>query len=380
MITLTARRATAVGAALLLAGVAGCAKETPAAAPGDTTGPVTVKATDSECALSRSDVKSGTSTFSISNGGSKVTEFYVYAEGDRVMGEVENIGPGLKRDLIVELPTGKYQAVCKPGMVGDGIRGDLNVAGDAAAQVDEDTALKQAVDNYSRYVNSQAIALEQKTTEFVTAVKAGDVAKAKALFPVSRSYWERIEPVAESFGDLDPKIDARVNDVEPGTEWTGYHRIEQALWEKNTTAGMAKYADQLLVDVKTVVAKAKVVKLTPLQMANGAKELLDEVATGKVTGEEDRYSHTDLWDFQANVEGSQAAIQALRPALQKRDGTLVSTLDTNFKAVFAAVDKYRTADGFKPYNLSDAEKKQLGTVVDALAEPVSKVAGVIAKK
>jgi iron uptake system component EfeO len=380
MITNTARRATAVGAVLLLAALTGCAKETPAAAPGDTTGPVAVKATDSECSLSRADVKSGTSTFSVANNGSKVTEFYVYAEGDRVMGEVENIGPGLKRDLIVELPTGKYQAVCKPGMVGDGIRGDLNVTGDAVAQVNEDAALKQAVDSYTRYINSQAVALEQKTTDFVTAVKAGDVAKAKALFPVSRSYWERIEPVAESFGDLDPKIDARVNDVEPGTEWTGYHRIEQALWVSNTTKGMEKYADQLLVDVKTVVAKAKVVKLTPLQLANGAKELLDEVARGKVTGEEDRYSHTDLWDFQANVEGSQAAIQALRPALQQRDAALVTTLDTNFKAVFAAVDKYRDGDGFKPYNLSDAEKKQLGSTVDALAEPVSKVAGVIAKK
>ena len=380
MITITARRATAVGAVLLLAGLTGCADDKPAAGSDDGTGPVAVKATDSECGLSRTDVKSGTSTFAVSNGGSKVTEFYVYAEGDRVMGEVENIGPGLKRDLIVELPTGKYQAVCKPGMIGDGIRGDLTVTGDAAAQVDEDTALKQAAESYQRYVNSQAIALEQKTTEFVTAVKAGDVAKAKELFPISRTYWERIEPVAESFGDLDPKIDARVNDVEPGTEWTGYHRIEQALWEKNSTAGMAKYADQLLVDVKTVVAKAKVVKLNPLQLANGAKELLDEVATGKITGEEDRYSHTDLWDFQANVEGSQAAIQALRPALQQRDAVLVTTLDTNFKAVFAAVDKYRTADGFKPYALSAAEQKSLGAVVDALAEPVSKVAGVIAKK
>ncbi|GAA1551368.1 iron uptake system protein EfeO [Kribbella lupini] len=377
---ITTRRGLAAGSVLLLAALAGCAEDTPEAAPGDTTGPVAVKASDDGCDLSRRDVKSGTSTFSVSNGGSKVTEFYVYAEGDRVMGEVENIGPGLKRDLIVELPTGKYQAVCKPGMIGDGIRGDLTVTGDAAAQVDGDTALKDATVSYQRYVNSQAIALEEKTTEFVTAVKAGDVAKAKALFPVSRTYWERIEPVAESFGDLDPKIDARVNDVEPGTEWTGYHRIEQALWEKNTTAGMAKYADQLLVDVKTVVSKAKTVQLNPLQLANGAKELLDEVATGKITGEEDRYSHTDLWDFQANVEGSQAAIQALRPALQQRDAALVATLDTNFKAVFAAVDKYRVGDGFKPYQPTADERKQLGIVVDALAEPVSKVAGVIAKK
>jgi iron uptake system component EfeO len=254
------------------------------------------------------------------------------------------------------------------------------VVGDATTQVDEDTALKQAADGYQRYVNSQSIALEERTTAFVNAVKAGDVAKAKALYPVARTYWERIEPVAESFGDLDPKIDARVNDVEAGTEWTGFHRIEQALWVSNNTLGMEKYADKLLVDVKTVVAKAKVVKLNPLQLANGAKELLDEVANGKVTGEEDRYSHTDLWDFQANIEGSQAAIQALRPALQQRDAALVTTLDANFKAVFAALDKYRSGDGFKPYQPTEAERKQLGTVVDALAEPVSKVAGVIAQK
>lgn len=373
------RRAAVLGVVIGLGALTACAKDAPAAKD-DGTGPVSVKATDSGCDLSRRDVKSGTSTFSVSNGGSKITEFYVYAEGDRVMGEVENIGPGLKRDLIVELPTGKYQAVCKPGMVGDGIRGDLTVTGDAPAQVDTDAELLQATSSYQRYVNSQAIALEQKTTEFVTAVKAGDVAKAKALFPVSRTYWERIEPVAESFGDLDPKIDARVNDVEPGTEWTGYHRIEQALWVSNSTKGMDKYADQLLTDVKTVVAKAKVVKLTPLQLANGAKELLDEVATGKVTGEEDRYSHTDLWDFQANVEGSQAAIQALRPALQSRDAALVAQLDTNFKAVFASLDKYRDGDGFKPYTASEAEKKALGAAVDGLAEPVSQVAGVISKK
>ncbi|MGH3465734.1 MAG: iron uptake system protein EfeO, partial [Kribbellaceae bacterium] len=316
--TLRTRSAAGVSAVLLAIGLTACAEETPAATD-DGTGPVAVTAGDSECKLSRAEVLAGTSTFSVTNGGSKVTEFYVYAEGDRVMGEVENIGPGLKRDLIVELPAGSYQTACKPGMVGDGIRGDLKVTGDAAAQIDTDTALKQATQSYQRYVNSQSVALEEKTTEFVAAVKAGDVAKAKALFPVSRTYWERIEPVAESFGDLDPKIDARENDVEPGTEWTGFHRIEKALWVSNTTKGMEKYADQLLVDVKTVVAKAKAVELNPLQLANGAKELLDEVATGKITGEEDRYSHTDLYDFQANVEGSQAAVQALRPALQARD-------------------------------------------------------------
>jgi iron uptake system component EfeO len=368
-----------LGAALLVAGLTACAEETPTSDDG--TGPVAVSASDTECKLSRAEVQAGTSTFSVTNGGSKVTEFYVYAEGDRVMGEVENIGPGLKRDLIVELEAGKYQTACKPGMVGNGIRGDLTVSGEAAKQVDTDTALKQATQSYQRYVNSQATALEERTIEFVTAVKANEIEKAKQLFPINRSYWERIEPVAESFGDLDPKIDGRENDVEPGKDFTGWHRIEKALWVDNSTAGMAKYADLLLADVKTVVAKAKAVQLNPLQLANGAKELLDEVATGKITGEEDRYSHTDLWDFLANVQGSQAAVQALRPALQQRNPDLVKTLDTQFAAVIAAVEKYREGDGCRSYvKVPEAERKQLSTVLDALAEPVSKVAGVIAKK
>ena len=373
------RAAAGLSAVLVVAGLTGCAKETPPAASGDAAGPVAVKATDDACELSRTEVAAGTSTFAVTNGGSKVTEFYVL-DGERVLGEVENIGPGLKRDLIVELGAGKYTTACKPGMVGDGIRGELTVTGDAAKSTDTDAALKAATESYQRWVGQQAEELSEHTEEFVNAVKANDIAKAKALFGESRTYWERIEPVAESFGDLDPKIDARVNDLEPGQEWTGYHRIEKALWVDNSTAGMAKYADQLLKDVNTVVAKAKTVKLAPLQLANGAKELLDEVATGKVTGEEDRYSHTDLWDFQANVEGAEAAIKALEPALNQRDHELMETLEAKFEAVFTLLKKYRAGEGFVSYDkVGPAERKVLSTTLDALAEPVSKVAAVVAE-
>ena len=68
--------------------------------------------------------------FTVTNSGSKVNEFYVYAEGDRIMGEVENIAPGLTRELLVELPEpGTYETACKPGMVGDGIRAPFTVTG-----------------------------------------------------------------------------------------------------------------------------------------------------------------------------------------------------------------------------------------------------------
>ncbi|MFC4020443.1 iron uptake system protein EfeO [Micromonospora sp. GCM10011542] len=373
-------RFLALGAAgvLAAAGVAGCsdAKEGDAAAAG---GPIVVKATDTACEVGSTDLAAGAATFKITNSGAKVTEFYVYASGDRVMGEVENIAPGLSRELRVELPAGTYETACKPGMSGKGIRGALKVSG-SAQPLTADAALAGATENYQRYVKSQTAALLEKTEEFVAAVKAGDVAKAKALYPVARTYWERIEPVAEIFGDLDPKIDGREEVIEEGMEFTGFHRIEKDLWQSGDISKDGPIADRLLVDVKEIVAKANAEKLSPLQLANGAKELLDEVASGKITGEEDRYSHTDLWDFSANLEGSEAAIAALRPALEQRSPELVKQLDAEFVNVEALLGKHRDGDGWKLHTaLSKAELKELSDGINALAEPISKVAAVVAR-
>ncbi|MET8760257.1 iron uptake system protein EfeO [Lentzea sp. NPDC004782] len=345
-------------------------------------GAIAVEATDDACKVSKTEASTGPVTFEVTNKGAKVTEFYLYAEGDRILGEVENIGPGLSRKLIVEVTEpGKFQTACKPGMKGDGIRGDFTVTGDSKKSSDGNALLGEATKSYQRYVTSQADQLGAKTEEFVNAVKAKKVDDAKALFPVARTYWERIEPVAESFGDLDPKIDGREDKIENGQAFTGFHRLEKDLWTSGLQADSDKIADQLLADVKEIVAKAKTVELTPVELANGAKELLDEVATGKITGEEDRYSHTDLWDFRANVDGSQAAIAALRPAVEQKDKALVSTLDAKFKALDEALEKHRKGDGFKSYQeLSQDEVKALAEVVDALGEPVSKVAEVVSAK
>jgi iron uptake system component EfeO len=296
------------------------------------------------------------------------------------MGEVENIAPGLTRELLVELPAGDYETACKPGMVGDGIRSGLTVTGEAA-QLSEDETLAQAGADYQRYVQSQTGALLEQTTAFTDAVDAGDVEGAKALFPVARTYWERIEPVAEVFGDLDPRIDGREGDQAEGEDFTGYHRIEQALWVDGSTEGMAPYADQLQADVQEVAGLADDTTLDPLQLANGAKALLDEIATGKITGEEDRYSHTDLWDFAANLEGSEAAVQALRPYLEEADPDLVAEIDERFAAAEAELEQYRTGDGWVLYDqLTQEQLRGLSDSITALTESVSRVAAVVADR
>lgn len=373
---MTSTRAVLTGALALVA-LAGCGTATPTEEEG---GAIAVSASDDACKVARTSSDAGTITFEVTNKGNRVTEFYLYAEGDRIMGEVENITPGLTRRLIVEVTdSGKYQTACKPGMQGKGIRGDFTITGDAKKSTDTDEKLAEATASYQRYVNSQTVALVDKTKEFTTAVKAGDVEKAKAVFPVARIYWERIEPVAESFGDIDPKIDAREDDVEEGAEFTGFHRLEKDLWVTGLQPDAGAIADQLLTDVQDLATRAKTVELTPVQLANGAKELLDEVATGKITGEEDRYSHTDLWDFQSNVDGSQAAINSLRPVIQARNPKLLSTLDTNFTAVNALLEKHQVGDGFKLYtDLTPDDIKELSEAVDALGEPISQVAEVVA--
>ena len=180
------------GAAVTLAGCTSTAP--PAASSGGGAsaaagGPITVQAADAACAVSAVEAPAGTITFNVINGGEKVTEFYLYGTGDRIMGEIENIGPGLTRQLIVEVPDGgTYTTACKPGMIGDGIRAPFTVTGSAARSVDTNAKLAEATAGYKRYSTSQIEALVPKTQEFVDAVKAGNVDQAKALFPVARTY------------------------------------------------------------------------------------------------------------------------------------------------------------------------------------------------
>jgi len=343
---------------------------------------ITVDASDAACQLSGTEGGTGANTFVITNNGTKVTEFYVYGEGERVMGEVENISPGLQRKLIVQLgEPGTYQTACKPGMIGDGIRGDFKVTGDTV-KIDEAGKFKEASESYKRYVNSQTDALIAATQIFVDAVKKGDINAAKAQFPIARTYYERIEPVAESFpNDLDPRIDLREADLEPGQKWTGFHRLEKDLWVTGLQPDTNAMADQLMADVKELDTgvKAPTWTIDSTQIAGGAQGLLDEIASSKITGEEDIFSHTDLWEFKANVDGSQTAVASVRPILDERNADLGKRVDGRFADVEALLEKYRQGDGFVSYDkVTEPQRQELSRAIDALSKEVSQVQGVIA--
>lgn len=368
----THRTGQSLLAAAVLGGLAltgcGSAKQQAAGAPGTTQ--VKVSIDDNGCTADPASVPAGPATFTVSNtNGSAVSEAELVS-GSKILGEKEGLTPGLSGSFSLNLRPGSYQIYCPNAKTE---RSPFTVTGSVASS-GAAGLLGTATSGYQRYVEAQAQQLRTLTAGFTAAVKAGNVARAKALYAQARAPYEAIEPVAESFGDLDPDIDARAGDV-PAAQWGGYHRIEQQLWVHGNTAGMAPVADKLLADVDTLIAKIKTTSYQPADLANGATDLLTEVGKTKLQGEEERYSRTDLSDIQANVSGSQTAFELLAPALRASDAELVTIIQQRFGQLAALLQKYSTGGGnFRLYTqLSKPQIRELTVAVDALAEPLSQV-------
>jgi len=353
----------ACGAAALLAAGCGSSEGAPPGAK-----KLSFELTDAGCVPNSTSAPAGPIVFEAENTGTTaVTEIEVM-EGDAILGERENISDGLSGSFSLTLDKGEYTIYC-PG--GSDDRGVLTVSGETSAASGASNA--SVVSGYRDYLERNTAELTSQTKAFVAALVAGNVARAKSLYGQARIPYERIEPVAEQFGELDPRIDARENDV-PAAEFGGFHRLEKALWvegdrDPDETSAIAR---QLLSDITELEFEVRTLYLLPLQIVNGANELLGEVSASKITGEEERYSHIDLVDFEANVEGAEAAFDAVEPLVEDRE--LVEKVEKGFDDVQAALKPYRRGDGFVPYTeLTKADTRKLAQEIDALAEELSQV-------
>ncbi len=241
--------------------------------------------------------------------------------------------------------------------------------------------LVEPIAEYKLYVADKTEQLVEDTQAFVAAIKAGNVDQAKALFAPTRTSYEAVEPIAELFSDLDVSIDARADDYEAGEQdpaFTGFHRIEYGLWMKNTTEGLDGYADQLQADVTDLSSRIAGLTFPPEIVVGGAAALMEEVAATKISGEEDRYSRTDLWDFEANFAGSEKIFELLKPILEDEDPALVAKVQANFDEVDQTLAKYKTAEGFESYEtLTDSDRALLASRVNSLAEDLSTLRGTL---
>lgn len=255
------------------------------------------------------------------------------------------------------------------------------ITADEVAGTSDDPLVLEAVDGYQAYVEEQVTALVADAEVFTDAVRAGDLAAAKAAYPTSRQAWERIEPIAALISDIDGAVDSRADEGVADTESpdvTGWHQLEYDLWVAEDVSGSTEVADQLDADLATLRDGLDDLEITPLAVAKGASELIEEVAEGKITGEEDRYSHTDLWDLAANVEGARAATDLLLPAITEADPDLAEELETAFAEADESLAPYRDGEGWTSYTeVTEEDRTALKAKFSALAEQLAEVPGAL---
>jgi iron uptake system component EfeO len=341
---------------------------------------ISVKLVDSGCEKPGYTARAGKLTFTAHNSTARDAEFEILAPGPSIIAEKDPIAPGATASLPVSLPAGEYELRCALGS--DATRSTLTVSGKggvATLKVDRD-ALNDAVAQYRNYIVEQTDLLRQRTAAFAAAVEAGNVEQAKSLYANARIPWESIEPVAELFPESDGAIDSRVDDHDGPDDpaWTGWHRLEKALWEDGSAEGMGPVARQLVTDTDDLVTKVKALAIQPGVMTNGAGLLIEEAATGKITGEEERYSHTDLVTFQSNVDGAKKIVELVGPVLATAPGgpALVSEIDAQLAAVQAIMDTYRQGDTFVSYEqVSETDRNRLKAALADLSEELAQISG-----
>lgn len=393
------KRNGVVAAALTLALGAGCVGMTGCAANNSgssSDGPIEVKITDTSCEVASNEVPSGTVTFSITNSGTATNEFEILAEDQlQIISERENLTPGTTVELTVQLEPGSYYTASKTNMVGALVGTTaltVTDSGEAVEVSDDEKELREkAVTNYTAYIKDQAGQLIDATNEFLEVWDEGkgDLEKAKELYPTARMYYERIEPTAESFGDIDPNLDLREKDAQAGdlddmSKWKGWHAIEKDLWSESgfSDKKRAKLAKELKADTQSLydLVYSKDFEVSLSDVSNGAIDLMEEVATSKISGEEEAFSHTDLYDFWANVEGAKVAYGNVKDLAKLKDADMVTKLDSAFDDVQTELEKYKSGDTYKSYDeLSDSEIKTLSDKVDALRGDLADLTATILK-
>lgn len=335
------------------------------------------------CLIDHGTLAAGGITITVTNkDATGVTEVELL-DGERIIAEKENLPPGFSAELSAHVGAGSYVILC-PGATPE--RATVTVVG-TAAPVSGDVAvlLQRAVAGYTSYVNTQIGYLLTAVRQLSATLRGGDLVAAQRAYIEARPFYEKIEPVAESFtagtDSIDADLDARANDV-PTAQWTGFHRIEKGLFAESSLAGLAPYGDRLVADTRRLQSLAATLRYQPTELANGAQELLDEVAASKITGEEERYSHIDMLDVANNVEGAEQAFAQLLPALRVMDSSLSGLIETRFADLDGVIDRYRSNGDLSGYlrypALTAAGKRAVTAAVKAVAEPLSQVAGKIA--
>jgi iron uptake system component EfeO len=341
---------------------------------------VAITLTSKGCRPEPATITAGHVNFTITNkNASAVSEAELRTSDlSHILGEQENLTPGLSGGFSLNIQPGAYKIAC-PGA--STAHWDLTVGGTAAGSTwQSDADLSAAVTGYTSYVAANVADLVTHTQSFCDAIDAGNLDQAKVRYSPARIYYERIEPVAEIWGDLDTEIDGRwENPVTVAADFVGFHRIEQLLWQDNTLTGAATLCTGLVAHEKQLQTLVGSAEYSPLEMAAGATDLINEAATAKITGEEERYSNVDLPTFKGNVDGAMEVFDLLKPYLSKNDPATVTLVQQRYQAVLTVLAPLQATPGYLDTGyvdysqVTDAQRRTLSAAVNAFAESLSTI-------
>ncbi|TMV90868.1 EfeM/EfeO family lipoprotein [Thioclava sp. BHET1] len=346
------------------------------------------------CVLDHDSAKAGPVTFTVTNTSAPAISELELQSDNRILGEKENLAPGLPASkFTVTLDGGSYQIYC-PNAAQDTVA--FTVTG-TAKRASGSTAdlLKEGTQGYAKYVDGTVDAMLVATKRLQAAIDAGDLETAQADYAKARPFYERIESDVEGFvlpgfaptdnaGNLDYLIDMRASNLDPDIGWHGFHAIERDLFQRQSIGSdTQKRAAELTANVTKLDALAKGLHYAPEDLANGAAGLLEEVQSGKITGEEEAFSHIDLVDFAANIEGAQQAFAFLEPGMMQIDPDLTRTINARFATVEGMLKDYRdpkALGGYVTYTPErrKADARKLSQAIQSLQEPLAQIAEKVA--
>lgn len=342
---------------------------------------VFISVDDKKCNPMKITKQNGKIQFIIKNDSHRKLEWEIL-KGVMVIDERENIAPGFIQKMTTNLETGEYKMTC--GLLSNP-KGDLLIENKKEKENTIDTNTKKEfffeMLEYKKYVVEEIEKLVSTTKIFVNHIKRGNFKEAKDLFAFTRQYYERIEPVAEIFFDLDKKIDAREEDYEKKSDdpnFRGFHKIEKILFFDENKDFIIKYANFLYKDILELQSRIQNLKFLPNKVVGGASSLMEEIATYKISGEENKYSKTDLWDFSANIEGAKKIFDLFRSSITESHSKFLDKIENNFNKIKNILQKYKKNNGYETYDkLQEIDYTLLKSTISFLAEDLAIFRGIL---
>ncbi|MCP1478492.1 iron uptake system EfeUOB component EfeO/EfeM [Pseudomonas chlororaphis] len=324
---------------------------------------ITVTIHPHSCEPNALSVPAGPASFRIVNRSDRAVEWEIL-DGVLVLEERENIAPGLSQVINARLQPGDYAITC--GLLSNP-RGTLHVTPTAESDAQAKSrpsmvAFIGPLSEFRVYLSRQSSALIKAVSELEHAIQAGDLAQAQALYLPARAAYQRLAPAAQRLGELDNRINARADYFEKREQdpaFVGFHRLEYALFQQRDLSGLAPIAQRLLSDVTSLKQQLLAQSLPPEQLVSlvaRSQRSIAEVRAG--SGEEERYSHSDLNGFAANLETTRKVVDLLRPLLAKPAAPLLAQIDSALDALDSQYGALRSTEGYASYDSVGADQRK----------------------